>query len=264
MVTVSGFDTAASGYDKSFTHTEVGKMQRQRVYSYLEPYLGNSNTLDILELNCGTGEDALFMAKNGHRILATDLSPEMLSTARGKSEGISNIQFQLLNINDLDQLDASDKYDIIFSNFGGLNCIAPDQFQDFFSNARTKLKKGGKIILVIMSKSCLWEQFFYLAKGNRAKAYRRNSDKGLPVVVGESEVMTWYYNPNNILGYADNAFKKILLRPIGILIPPSYLNAFFKRNKRLLKALSWLENTICNFGFLSPYADHYLIIFKLK
>ena len=59
MVTASGFDASATTYDTSFTNTEIGRLQRRRVYKYLNRYLNTSEPLNILELNCGTGEDAL-------------------------------------------------------------------------------------------------------------------------------------------------------------------------------------------------------------
>ena len=44
------------------------------VWDYLEKTFLDNNKLNILELNCGTGEDALWFAKQGHKVLATDLS----------------------------------------------------------------------------------------------------------------------------------------------------------------------------------------------
>ena len=38
----------------------------------------------VLELNCGTGEDAVHLARRGVRVLATDNSPRMLAAARSK------------------------------------------------------------------------------------------------------------------------------------------------------------------------------------
>ena len=35
----------------------------------------------VLELNCGTGEDAVFLARRGVRVLATDLSGAMVEAA---------------------------------------------------------------------------------------------------------------------------------------------------------------------------------------
>lgn len=261
---VSGFDLAASAYDSAFTHTPVGKLQRERVYKYLSPYLEMSEALNILELNCGTGEDALFMAGKGHRVLATDLSNDMLRQAKAKSQPISNISFQQLDIKDLQTQAFPEKLDLIFSNFGGLNCISPSQFQDFVGSASDKLIKGGRIIAVIMSKKCLWERLYFLLKGNHGKAFRRRTKEPVEVEVEGKIISTWYYDPKEITNLAGALFSKELLKPIGFLIPPSYLNSFFKNKKVLLKTLSWLEKKLFPLGFLSAYADHFIIILQKK
>ncbi len=82
----SDFDATASlQYDKEFTYTSIGKFQRNNVHSYLREILPENNPINILELNCGTGEDALFFLKNGHKVLATDLSEEMLHITKNKT-----------------------------------------------------------------------------------------------------------------------------------------------------------------------------------
>jgi len=54
------FDTAAANYDTSFTHTAVGKLQRDRIYFFLEKFNLIQPSHSILEINCGTGEDAIW------------------------------------------------------------------------------------------------------------------------------------------------------------------------------------------------------------
>ena len=75
----NAFDQIASSYDETFTYTEIGKKQRNIVWDYLKRTLPADTQLDILELNCGTGEDALFLANIGHSVTATDASEEMLN-----------------------------------------------------------------------------------------------------------------------------------------------------------------------------------------
>ena len=53
------FDIPSKNYDSVFTFSEIGKAQRQRVYHFASKYINPATPLDILELNCGTGEDAI-------------------------------------------------------------------------------------------------------------------------------------------------------------------------------------------------------------
>ena len=69
------FDAVADDYDSSFTDTAVGRLHRATVWRHLDAVLEPSSK--ILELGCGTGEDALRLARRGHRVLATDVSTAM-------------------------------------------------------------------------------------------------------------------------------------------------------------------------------------------
>ncbi len=53
-------------------------------------------------------------------------------------------------------------------------------------------------------------------------------------------------------------------KPIGLFIPPSYLEPLIQKNKLLLPVVKWLENAFGNIGFLANYSDHIYIEMKLK
>ncbi|HMB62193.1 MAG TPA: class I SAM-dependent methyltransferase [Eudoraea sp.] len=261
---ISGFDLSATEYDNAFTYTPVGMLQRNSVYRYLKPYLSKSKGMHILEINCGTGEDALLMAEMGHSVLATDLSLEMLARGRAKAAEHQNISFLQMDINRLASVSLKEKADIIFSNFGGLNCISPVQFRQFLNAAENKLDANGLLIAVIMPKNCLWNRLYSLLKGKPKMSRRRNSTKAVKVEVEGIMVDTWYYNPKEIEDYAKSSFRRKLLKPIGFLVPPSYLNAFFKKKKGLLSMLAWFDKKLFPFNFLSAYADHFIIVLEKK
>ena len=64
------FDELASTYDATFTDTIVGKALRETVWARLEQTFRSSRR--VLELGCGTGEDAVRLASSGIRVVATD------------------------------------------------------------------------------------------------------------------------------------------------------------------------------------------------
>ena len=257
------FDEAAQHYDTVFSFSEIGKAQRDRVHTHLKKYiLSSQKPLSILELNCGTGEDAYFFAERQHQVIATDISDGMILEAQ-KKYGKSNIQFKKLNINALTPETFDQKFDLIFSNFGGLNCLAPDEFQLFFKRAPELLHKNGKMLLVIMPKACLWERIYFLAKAQPKKAFRRLTKKAVIANVEGVGVKTWYYNPNDVHRMAISNFiiKKYL--PVGIVVPPSYLETFFRTKKRLLSILRKME-LLLQAPFWAKYADHYSILLEKR
>lgn len=254
------FDISAALYDDVFTNSRIGKLQRNLVYNYLKKALPVDQKLDILEINCGTGQDAIWMANQGHRIIATDISSEMIVVANRKLTSASNPpEFRQLDINKLEETHFDNSFDLIFSDFGGLNCLSPAQLEKFFISAEKKLKPNGKIIGILMPKHCMLENLYFILKGNFRKAFRRNTDTVIIANVEGTNVKTWYYNPKDIIQKCNQHFKINKVKPIGIFIPPSYLEPFFKNKLRLLKVLQKLDSFFTRFSFLSKYSDHYII-----
>ncbi|WP_299246543.1 class I SAM-dependent methyltransferase [uncultured Aquimarina sp.] len=254
------FDIAAITYDSTFTHSKIGELQRNLVYNHLTEILPSNQELDILEINCGTGHDAIWLANRGHRVIATDISLEMISIARSKLQHKnSDLEFQQLDINKLEAFEPERSYDLIFSDFGGLNCLSPNQLKHFFITAEKKLKPNGRIIGVIMPKHCIIENSYFVMKGDLKKAFRRNTSTVVIANVDGTDVSTWYYNPNNIKKIVKNVFSVDKVNPIGFCIPPSYLEPFFKNKLGFLRVLKNLDTLFNRFSFLSKYSDHYLI-----
>lgn len=254
------FDKHAKTYDTVFTNSTIGKAQRNRVYHFLNKLLFSEKKISILELNCGTGEDAAYFHSLGHKVLATDISEEMISIA---SKKYPHISFKKVDITKITMETFTEKFDLIFSNFGGLNCLSPKELERFMHISSSLLNPKGKMALAIMPKSCLWEQFYFLLKGQTKKAFRRNTDKSVLANVDGVQVPTWYYNPKQISTFTDNYYTKMLVKPIGISIPPSYLEPFFAGKKGLLKILFWKEKKLSN-SFWAKYADHFLIVLQKK
>jgi len=252
------FDQAAPTYDTHFTHSEIGKLQRKLVYQQLKKQLKNSK--NILEINCGTGEDAIWLAQQNFNVLATDISEKMIEVAQSKSN-VTNLIFKVLDINTLSE--ETENFDLLFSNFGGLNCLTKNELVLFFNSAAKILTENGKMSLVIMPKNTIWEQFYFLLKLDFKNAFRRTKKVILANVEGE-KVVTYYYNPKDIVTLAETNFEFIEVKPIGFFVPPSYLEPFFKNKKSVLNGLSFLENTIKNVAFLSKYSDHYIITLQKR
>lgn len=256
----ASFDKAALNYDETFTTTEIGKMQRNLVYKQLSKQ--TISVKNILEINCGTGEDAIWLAQQNFNVIATDISPKMIEIARSKGS-FDNLKFLRIDIKTIHSSLDTQTFDLVFSNFGGLNCLSKPELKKFFQDANLILSEKGKIVMVIMPKNTLWEQAYFLAKAQFSEVFRRKKEFVLAHVDGE-KVPTYYYNPKDIVNLAKNDFELIAQKPIGFFVPPSYLEPFFKNKKGLLRFLNSLEKIILNWSFLSKYADHYIIILQKR
>ena len=73
------FDRMAAGYDSLFTFSAIGMSQREVVWKRALAVFATGS--HILELNCGTEQDALFLAKAGMSVTACDASLGMIEQA---------------------------------------------------------------------------------------------------------------------------------------------------------------------------------------
>lgn len=275
-----GFDAVAREYDAVFSHTAVGSLLRKRVQAVLGDLLigrfgdfeiENPN-IRILELNCGTGEDAIWFAQKGWNVLATDVSVEMVAVARVKADiqlsGSSIIgrkpRFQVCSFADLGQLPEGN-FDLIFSNFGGLNCVSPKELEKLGEVIFQKLKPGGKFVAVVMGRFCCWETVYFLLKIKPKEAFRRFSRKAVAAKLDvETTIPTWYYAPSEFQKLLCNSQpstvepEPLTVTPIGLWLPPSYLNPFFEKRPRILRLLNLLESKTAP-SWLTFAADHFLI-----
>jgi ubiquinone/menaquinone biosynthesis C-methylase UbiE len=259
----NAFDHIAEDYDRNFTDTVTGRLVRQLVLGYIDNQIIKGRHLQILELNCGTGEDAIHFFKNGNKVYATDISSEMIRVAKakaGNSEG-NGLTFSQLSFAQLPEEWMKEKFDLVFSNFGGLNCINEEEMARLFRVIKQILKPRGRFVGVIMPRYCLWEIIYFSLKGERKKAYRRKSPGPVSVNLDGTAVNTWYYSPSMIKKMASE-YETIDIRPVGLFLPPSFLEGFFLTKKQLLKLLGIFEKIFNKLNIFAGVSDHFL--FDLK
>lgn len=264
----AAFDAVAAGYDQEFTDTATGRLQRTQVYQHIKTLVQNPDFQNIIEINCGTGADALWLAQQGKQVLATDISPQMVAQVEQKREQLAPDQQALLKTQCLsatqlkENLSTTQPYDLLLSNFGGLNCLSPEELQNFLTDAAAIVRPGGCLALVIMGRFCWWESLYFLLKGKLKTAVRRLQKEPVSAQLDENTfVKTWYYSPKWVSTRAGD-FEQIALHPIGFWLPPSYLDPFFKRRDSLLRRLNWLEQKTGGWSPLAYGADHYLLVLQ--
>ena len=119
------WDSAADSYEEVFSGTLIGKTRRDAVWRELQRLFGAGKR--VLEINCGTGLDAVFLAEQGVELLACDISPRMVELARrhAADRGVGDrVEFVALANENLGALGDRSLFDGAFSNFSGLNCLA--------------------------------------------------------------------------------------------------------------------------------------------
>ena len=265
MNAVSPFDAMAATYDAAFTNSVIGKMQRERVWTFLAKILARRKSfLKILELNCGTGEDAILFAEMGHKVTATDASANMISKAKeklGHHFSKVDVEFSVCSFDQVTTKFLHEKFDLVFSNFGGLNCIDASDLKKLSDNLMLITEPAADLFFVIMGSCCVQEIFAYFKKGQLKTATRRWHTASFKV--GEVSMPVHYYSPGKTKNiFADN-FLFQEQHPIGLFIPPSYLEDKYTNKVNKLQRLNRLEEK-WDHPMLANFADHYSIHLKKK
>ena len=105
-------------------------------------------SLSVLELGCGSGNDAIWFAKKGFNVTAIDVSENEINLAEEKSKGISNINYI---IDDVHSFSTEEKFDIIYDRgciHNNQDMVGDRSLQILFSKLHQMLKDDGKIIIL--------------------------------------------------------------------------------------------------------------------
>lgn len=216
----------------------------------------------ILELNCGTGVDTIYLAGKGYKLLSTDNAPGMIAQLNDKVEQQqlqNNVQTLLCSYTDLDKL-GTQKFDHIISNFGGLNCTKDlgkvlGQFKDHLTG-------NGKVTMVIMPRISPWELVMAL-KGNFKTAFRRFR-KNTPAHIEGVYFSVYYYSPSYIKKVVKNDFRTLTLKGIYFAVPPEFYQRFVERYPRTYRLLQAVERLLGNVFPFNYCCDHYMITLERK
>ncbi|MEN9686044.1 MAG: hypothetical protein RLZZ28_1830 [Bacteroidota bacterium] len=257
------FSKQSPVFDALDREDTIVRYKRWRVRTHFMQYLyGNSH---ILELNAGTGEDAVFFAGQGHRIHATDISSGMLTVLEKKIQdsGLeASISYEKCSYTALSELSGKGPYDAVFSNFAGLNCT--DQLEKVLHSLYPLVKQQGIITLVLLPKFCLWE-FLLLFKGKLKTALRRFSGKkGAVAHIEGIHFRCWYYNPSYVKKIMKKDYTHLLTEGLCVFVPPSYISSFANKYPHLFVYLQNLEASMRKIWPFRSIGDYYIISFRKK
>ena len=258
--TAKVFDRLSDDYDDVFSYSEIGKRQRRRVWAHLDAVLKEEGRpLRVLELNCGTGLDGQWLADKGCEVVSTDISPLMLQKAKAKTDNHKNRKFCQLDFKNIKELSDESGFDLILSNFGGLNCIDESELFALLEDCQSMLTDSGRLVLVVMPRFCLWESYYYLSKMNPRQAFRRLRREGVDFTVDGIATKIYYHSPRKMQNLARGWFdcKKVIT--VGAFLPPSYLEKSFRSRVSLLDKLLSMEEIFGQLRFMGGLSDHYLI-----
>lgn len=259
---VNGAFSKQSGiFDSLEIDNELVLLIRNNIRQHVLNYTAPSQTM--LELNCGTGLDAMFFVNQGLFVHATDNAEGMLNQLQQKvinDKLEDRLTFQKCSFNELEQLEQK-RYGHVFSNFGGLNC-SPD-LKKVIKSLDNLLEVDGMAHLVIMPRFCVWEMLFAV-KGLFKLAFRRFSLNGSKSQVEGLSFTTYYYSPRYVQKAFGNNYETRSIKAMGCFIPPTYMDQMPQKRPSFFKKLISLDAKYAHKWPFYNLGDHFVISIQKK
>jgi ubiquinone/menaquinone biosynthesis C-methylase UbiE len=255
------FSRTAEKYDAfAQDHPHLTRL-REKVYAHIMEHVPRGAR--ILELNAGTGTDAVELAQRGYWLHATDIAPGMLDRLREKTERLG-LQGRI-TVEERSFLTLEDTpgapFDAVFSDLGGLNCI-PD-LTPVIRQLPGLLKPGGLITWVLMPHVCLWEMAEIL-RGNPSLAFRRFSPGKVRANLEGLNFDVYYFSPRQVLQWFGANFELLTLEGLSVITPTAESKNFAKLHPRLYALLSWLDDRLSPRWPWRGWGDFYVLTMRYR
>ncbi|MBA3874001.1 MAG: class I SAM-dependent methyltransferase [Anaerolineae bacterium] len=249
------FDHIGARYDDEFTNTELSWWFRSRVWERLGVLFKAGDR--VIELGCGTGEDAIWLAKRGVHVLATDGSQAMIDETKRKAQaaGVGDmISVQLLDFAEAAHWQIDGQFDGAYSNYGPLNCVG--DWTAIGQQLTNHIRPGGKIGLGIIGPWCPWEMFWFAIHADFKNATRRLRNGTIAHLDGKY-FPVYYPTPGRMQHDMGDSFRRSLLWGLGVFLPPSDLYKPVGARPWLAKPLLVLEKLTAPHWPFKYLGDHY-------
>lgn len=223
----AAYDAIAAGYDEQSRGDEW--MRSALNQHFMRAFSPGQRVLDI---GCGTGTDALALARHGIRVVAIDGSAAMLSQLDRKvaTAGLQHlIEPRLLAIDDLGLLDGS--FDGAYSSFAALSTV---DLAAFAHAAARLVRPSGRVIVHMLNRFSLWE---WLGSASRGQ-WRLPRQGTRSFTIGGQAVEHTLYFPRQAYALFSDSFALRNAYSLGALRPPHTVR---KVPKRAVAGLAWLD-----------------------
>jgi SAM-dependent methyltransferase len=257
--TQDAFDSVAADYDGPRGNNALIQDMRNEMWRWLDATFAPGSRL--IDIGCGTGLDAIRMAQVGHRVTATDWSPQMAqrtSDRAAREQLTDRVRVLPVGAHELNRLDGPGAYDGAYSNLGPLNCVP--ELGEVSRECARLLKPGGALVFTVIGRICPWEIAHYLRQRKWARAKVRFARGSVPVGMNKHTIWTRYYGPRDFYRAFEDHFALTHYRGLCVFAPPPYLTWIRERHSRWYERLWRVDRRVAGWPVLREVGDHFLMV----
>ncbi|MBI4428018.1 MAG: methyltransferase domain-containing protein [Ignavibacteriales bacterium] len=254
------FDSVAETFERTLEN-DATRQFRNEVYAEIETLVPRGSS--VLDINCGIGVDALTLAEKGFNVVGVDIAAKMIEVARQRSTKLrfNTAEFLVGSFEDLSGLSGC-TFDLVLSNFGGLNCVPSLQIAGAQIAAITR--QSGFFIATVMPPLCLWEVLAGMARMDFKSAFRRLHTSVMATGFPGGTFAVSYYSPHKFAATMRQWFEVKLIRGFNVFSPPPHATRFRTSHPLFSQFLADIDKRAARLPLARSMGDHYLMVLKRR
>ena len=218
-----GWDAWAEEYARLPQESAAYRFTKRLLYDIVDAELDGRGGLDVLDFNCGCGNDFPYFLDGGHRLVGCDGSAGMLEVAARRfprEVACGRITLYQGRAEDLAAGSFGDRrFDVIFCSTGGTAYLTADQLRRLHVVLRGLLAPAGRLVVTHLRPRCLSESLLQLARG-RPRAALLRWRASLQVSI-RSELYTMYLRGlGDLAAILDDVAPARRVVALNVVTPP--------------------------------------------
>lgn len=261
-MTESPFDAAAAEYDAREAGNPLMQRLRARSLAALEAAFPPGSRL--LDVGCGTGTEAVALARAGRRVFAIDPSERMLDAlaAKAKAAGV-DVPTRVLASRDVARLAAKEPFDGAYASFGGLNG-EPD-LAPVVEGLASVLAPGARFVTSVLNRWAVTEMACYaLALRPRRVVERLRGRATWRAAPDATPMDVRYHSLASLRRAFAPRFDVERAEALALLAPPPPAWGVARRLPRVVAALDRAERRLADKPGLRGLGNHHLVTFRRR
>ena len=234
----AAFDRVGSAIETTAVANPVNRWMRAASRRELLATFAAGSTL--LEIGCGTGADAAFLAERGHRVAALDISDRMVELARERVARAGLGDAVLLRRGRIEEV-AGDlrrspwfPFDGVYANF---SLTYEPSLREVAVAVHGLLRPGAWFVFTLPNRLCLSEPLLALARLRPGEALQRFREPRWATLRG-SRIRFHVYTPAQVRRALEGLFEPGGTAGVPVFMPPpSFYDPAFERLRARLEPL---------------------------